>query len=633
MLSRNILRALAVLVNGASCARQHFPRATARNLNATITSDAYPSIPTCCYIDSFGVGLVLWYTGSVEVTVATVSTIVYQYDNTAVTSYKTIKANSTQSLPTGLFNNFGTDTISGVPTDIIGSGLGGYEADTTLIAGTEFTDPYGVVYTSPTPVWVFGEITYFTQTPEPTGTGYACPSPNAGGFGEGLDVYPSGFYLADDDTMYGQNNTGEIFVPLPEQLKDWVVSHVPPNTDTLYSELAQCTLAFGDGIPVAHVPVTELTAGVTTTTTLTGNFGVPTQASTTPESEIQTTSTPTGETSSTYLPSESTPPAISNPVSTSSPGVPSASSTAPGEVASSGSRSGTTAGESPGDVRTSSAGGIVASRSSSPIIGASSGNSGPGSTAAGGGVNGGSQTTAGAGSQTSSAGNGNGRGSQSSAAGNGNAGGSQTTNTGGGSGGSGNTITTFPPSSTVAPVFTAGGITYTGNSASGFIIGSSTLKPGGTVIISGSGTASPITYILPTSGSAIIINGATETLSSKTVAAATATPILVIGSSTYTANSASEYVIGSQILTAGGVITASGETLSLESGGKTVVVVSGTSTQTESLGGIIASFGGFSPTTAGPAYVTASKAGLSKVMDVWILGVAFGMGLVGVVMI
>ena len=92
-------------------------------------------------------------------------------------------------------------------------------------------------------------------------------------------------------------------------------------------------------------------------------------------------------------------------------------------------------------------------------------------------------------------------------------------------------------------------------------------------------------------------------------------------------------MIGSQILTAGGVITASGETLSLESGGKTVVVVSGTSTQTESLGRIIASFGGFSPTTAGPAYVTASKAGLSKVMDVWILGVAFGMGLVGAVMI
>lgn len=164
-------------------------------MNATTTSDAYPTIPTCCYIDSFGVGLVLWYTGSVEVTVATVSTIVYQYDNTAVTSYRTIKANGTQSLPTGVFNNFGTDTISGIPTDIIGTGgigLGGYEADTTLITGTEFTDPYGVVYTSPTPVWVFDEVTYFTQAPEPTGTGYACPSPSVNGDGEELDVYPSG---------------------------------------------------------------------------------------------------------------------------------------------------------------------------------------------------------------------------------------------------------------------------------------------------------------------------------------------------------------------------------------------------------------------------------------------------------
>lgn len=168
--------------------------ATPGNLNATTTSNVYPSPSLCCYLDSFGVGLVLWWTSSVEITVATVSTIVYQYDNTAVTSFKTIKANSTQSLPTGVFNNFGSITINGVPTDIVGSQLAGYEADTTLMTGTEFTDPYGTVYTSPTPVWVFSELTYYTEDPTPTGSGYACPSPSFAGVGEGLEVYPSGAF-------------------------------------------------------------------------------------------------------------------------------------------------------------------------------------------------------------------------------------------------------------------------------------------------------------------------------------------------------------------------------------------------------------------------------------------------------
>ncbi|KAF8857297.1 hypothetical protein BDZ45DRAFT_803432 [Acephala macrosclerotiorum] len=420
MLSRNVLGSLILLVHRAS----YSLKTTARNLNATKTSDAYPTIPTCCYIDSFGVGLVLWYTGSVEVTVATVSTIYAIAPNRA-------------------FNDFGSDKISGVPTNIIGSGLGGYEADTTLITGTEFTDPYGVVHTSPTPGSTLQAMTQ-------------C-----------------------------MDRTGEIFVPLPEQLKDWVVSHVPPNTDALYSELAQCTLAFGDGILVAHVPVTELTR-------IYANLYDP---------RVRGPS---------YLNSNGWgyPPASSNSVSTSSPGLPPASSTAPGEVISTSPNSGpgSTAGSDQGGVQTSSAGSIVASGSSSPSISASSGNSGPGSTGAGNGNNGGSQTAAaGAGSQSSAAGNGHAGGLQSIGA----VGGSQTTNAGVGSGGNGNTITTTPPPSTVAPIFTAGGSAYTG------------------------------------------------------------------------------------------VITASGETLSLESGGKTVVLVSGTSTQIESLCGIIASFRGFSPTTAG----------------------------------
>lgn len=317
-------------------------QATSGSFNATTTADnPYPAIPTCCYLDSFALSQVLWYTGSVEVTVATVSTIVYQYNNTATTSYKTITANNTQSLPTTLFDNFGTFTLSGVPTDIIGPDLGPYEALTTLITGTEFTDPYGVVYTSPTPVWVYEDVSYYTSAPIPSGTGYACPSVQYGGIGDGIEIYPSGmldvhtlftlcglprltsnlirhshlhrmysypylgFYMIDNDPKYGQGNSGELYTILPEQLKDWVVSHVPPNVDSEWSSVSQCTLGFGDGIPVAHVPVTELTAGVTTTTTMTGDLGgvttTPTLISTSPQLDTQLTSTPAGESSSSLI--------------------------------------------------------------------------------------------------------------------------------------------------------------------------------------------------------------------------------------------------------------------------------------------------------------------------------------------
>jgi len=108
----------------------------------------------CCIIDAW-VGQVLWYTSSIEVTVATVSTIVQQYNNTAMTKYQTVSVNN--SLPKGYF---GGVSISGVPTDLVNK-MGGVAIDyengqlTTLMDGTVFTDPYGVEYTSPTRVWAY----------------------------------------------------------------------------------------------------------------------------------------------------------------------------------------------------------------------------------------------------------------------------------------------------------------------------------------------------------------------------------------------------------------------------------------------------------------------------------------------
>jgi hypothetical protein len=67
--------------------------------------------------------------------------------------------------------------------------------------------------------------------------------------------------------------------------------------------------------------------------------------------------------------------------------------------------------------------------------------------------------------------------------------------------------------------------------------------------------------------------------------------------------------------------------VSLASGGQTVVVVSGSSTSTENLGGVIASVGGFATGTSTPVYVTASTAESSRRLDIWVLGAAFGVGL------
>ena len=98
-----------------------------------------------------GIHRINWFSSSVEVIVKTVSTIVYQYDNIAITSYSTILANNSQILPSTTFEASENYTFRGVPTTLIDA-TNSYPALTTLVTGTEFTDPYGVVYMSPTPV-------------------------------------------------------------------------------------------------------------------------------------------------------------------------------------------------------------------------------------------------------------------------------------------------------------------------------------------------------------------------------------------------------------------------------------------------------------------------------------------------
>jgi hypothetical protein len=164
--------------------------------NSTTSSDSSPSsIPTCCQLDA-GVAEVLWYTSSIEITIKTVSTIVYKYNNTAITNLRTVLANN--SLPDFYFDDgYSLPTEYNIPNTIIDEG---YTQLTTLITGTAFTDPYGVVYNSPTPVLVISDVDYTTYDATSSAGGYFCPDVEDTMMEEGppedaLDVatvYPSG---------------------------------------------------------------------------------------------------------------------------------------------------------------------------------------------------------------------------------------------------------------------------------------------------------------------------------------------------------------------------------------------------------------------------------------------------------
>ena len=122
-----------------------------------------------------------------------------------------------------------------------------------------------------------------------------------------------------------------------------------------------------------------------------------------------------------------------------------------------------------------------------------------------------------------------------------------------------------------AVVDIGGGQSVTANGASQFVIGSQTLKAGSAITAGGS------TYSLASSASAIIINGHTSDLTASRVLATVAPPLITVGPSILSANSKSQYVVGSQTLSPGGLaITISGTRYSLGSGATDLVVGSST---------------------------------------------------------
>jgi hypothetical protein len=85
-------------------------------------------------------------------------------------------------------------------------------------------------------------------------------------------------------------------------------------------------------------------------------------------------------------------------------------------------------------------------------------------------------------------------------------------------------------------------------------------------------------------------------------------------------------VIDGQTLTQGGVITAAGEAVSLAPGGSSVVLMSGSVTETESVGEVT----GTSTATSQTKSTHTSGAGLRTFADVWVIGGCLSAGLLGV---
>ncbi|KAG9675967.1 hypothetical protein KCU99_g8246, partial [Aureobasidium melanogenum] len=151
-----------------------------------------------------------------------------------------------------------------------------------------------------------------------------------------------------------------------------------------------------------------------------------------------------------------------------------------------------------------------------------------------------------------------------------------------------NGVTQQPSTSqTAAPVLTFGTSAVTANSDSEFVVGSQTLKAGGSAIV-----VSQTTYSLATSGSSTLVvqNGATSALVAPQgstagvgssiassvevhVTANALSPKITTDSSVVTQNTASEYVVAGQTLEAGGsAVEVEGTTYSLAPSASAVVI-------------------------------------------------------------
>lgn len=130
------------------------------------------------------------------------------------------------------------------------------------------------------------------------------------------------------------------------------------------------------------------------------------------------------------------------------------------------------------------------------------------------------------------------------------------------------------PSQPPPPIIPLPGTTLTGNSASQYIAGTQTLIPGGPAI-----SISGMVVSLAPSATAIVLGGSsTMNIVPPSAYQAPQPPVITLAGTTLTANSASQYVVDSQTLIAGGpTITVSGTAVALAPSA-TAIIFAGSST-------------------------------------------------------
>ena len=112
------------------------------------------------------------------------------------------------------------------------------------------------------------------------------------------------------------------------------------------------------------------------------------------------------------------------------------------------------------------------------------------------------------------------------------------------------------------PIITIGSKTFTADSSSHFIIGSQTLAPGAAVTHSGT------LISLAPGGSQVVVGASTQTVQTASLA-----PVITLGTSLITANSQSQFLVGSQTLIPGGpAITQGGTVVSLAPSASAIVI-------------------------------------------------------------
>jgi hypothetical protein len=144
-------------------------------------------------------------------------------------------------------------------------------------------------------------------------------------------------------------------------------------------------------------------------------------------------------------------------------------------------------------------------------------------------------------------------------------------------------------------ILSIGGRTYTAGSGPNFVIGDQTLIPGEAISFDGTSVS------LVRGGSAVVVNGVTQTLSSGSSADTAA--VLTIGGQTYTARSGTSYMIGGQTLVAGSAVTVDGTTISLQSEGTAAVINGVTQSLSQATATAVLNIGGKTYTAQSGTFV------------------------------